>query len=220
MTYYRDWPKDLDNQNTTYKSQGVHKNRDTTAKMQLEPMDRDGFTDSQKQAAMADAATPEIGDSRPQGMAPDEPVRAKKANKDISQEVTAKGHEATHAFTETVKAGGLKPPIPGSGTQASYGDGVPQGQGGGGMSIDAEFSYSGGEGGSGFSGSVGGFGFGGGGGGSGGGSGGGMSSAGAAQLGQDIAAMDDEIDQATEILFQDDTDVKGHFALGEKLQGR
>ena len=56
--------------------------------------------------------------------------------------------------------------------------------------------------------------------GGGGGGGGGMMSGLPQMIGQDTAAIDDEVDQATEALFQDDTVRMSHQRMGEKLQGR
>ncbi len=213
---YMDWTDDMDPPDTTYRSGGVHKNRDSAAKMKVDPMDRNGVTDSEKARSMAKQAA--VSQSNQDSKAvtdrigPNEPVMSAPArkNKDIAQELQKSGGKATQEAAARIDAGQYLPPTPGGGTQASYGDGEPAG--GGGTNINVNMSYEGGEGGGGFS-------MGGGGEGSGGGMGG-MQQAGAAQLGQDIAAMDDTRDQAHEAMFQDDTDIEAMQAIAEAQQGR
>lgn len=204
MKHYNNWRNN--DQGTTYKSQGVHKNRDATAKMAVDPIDRQGISDSTKAAnekAMREAAAATVEQTAGK-IAPNEPVITRR-NKDTTQELHKQAGKATQAAAARVDAGQYLPPLPGSGTQASYGDGAPSG--GGGSSVNVNVSYEGG-------------GEGGGQGGGGMSMGGDMQSAGAAQLGKDIAAMDDTIDQATEALFQDDTDIETMQAIAEAEQGR
>ena len=232
MTYYNDWPDPDDQPSTTYKSQGVHKNRDTTSKMEVEAFDREGITDSARSAneaaaqeAIAQQTAMNASSMRQQqAIEPGELVVAR-GNKDATQEIAKAGGKATQKAAARIDAGQYLPPVPGGGTQASYGDGEPAGGGGGG-SIDVNVNMEGmgdmggGEGG-GMS-SMGGGGGGGGGGmsGGGGGGGGGMGSGWQAQMGKDIASMDDTRDQAHEALFQDDTDIESMQAIAENLQGR
>lgn len=213
------WPKNLDSeQSTTYKSQGVHKNRDSTAKMQLEAKDREGRTDAEIAAEQTAAnMTPEK--VQPKSIGVDEPVKIAKAEKDITQEQQKAVNKTSAANVSSVTPGGWRLPYPGMGDRSSFGDGPPTGSnnlnqedkykmaasimesdsGGGGQMGGMMGGMSGGGGGSGAQGAVG---------------------AMSGQIGNDIAAMDDEIDQATEALFQDDSVGEAHRALGEKLQGR
>lgn len=220
---------DEDEPDTTYRSQGLHTNRDSSAKMELQALDRQGApleSSALDTALEADTSsimdqpaptpgmvTPDTGDA--EGIGVDERAVLASGAKDPAQEHAKAVNKASASMISEVEPGQILPPVPGSGTQASYGDGLPQGSGGGGMNVNASFSYSGGEGGSGFS--MDGMSMGGGGGGSG---GGGMSTGAAVQLGQDIAAMDDTIDQAKEQMFQDDRVRIQMEQLAEREQGR
>ena len=232
---YQDLPLEDDEPDTSYKANGVHMNRPESAKMNVEATDRDGFTQADKQAQMEEAVAatePKDTDNMQKRIGVDERVYASKRDPSIAQQTNANVNRASASMISEVEPGQYLPPVPGSGTQASYGDGLPQGQGGGGgMNVDVDFSYSGGEGGQGFSmdgmsvmgmggGSMGGGGGGAGGASGGGGGGSGMSSAGAAQLGQDIAAMDDTMDQAEEKMFQDDRTADAMEAYMHRIQGR
>lgn len=207
MVYQR--PDEFE-QDTTYRSQGVHKNRDTTAKMSVDAIDRDGVSDSQKQeqAAAAAAAAPQnMEDSRTK-ITVDERIGSK-PQKDLGTEVRASGFKAEAKAGAAVEAPGYNPPSPGKGTRDSFGnEGTqqnPAAEGGGPMSGMSMGGMGGGD-------------YGGGGGGDGGG--GGMMSGLPEAIGSDTASIDDEIDRATNTLFYDDTDIEAHQALGEKLQGR
>lgn len=212
------WPKNLDTtQSTTYKSQGVHKNRDNTAKLQVEAKNRDGQTDAQMAEARRAAAS--ATEKNISNMGVDEKVGAvRKGSMGQEERITKAGHKGTHDFTETVEPGQFAWwPTPMQGTQASYGDGAAvQGNPQNSELYNAALSGA-------ASGAAQGYASGGGQGaasGAGQGAMGGAMGAMSGQLGQDIASKDDSIDQATEALFQDDSDVEGHFALAEKLQGR
>lgn len=214
------WPKSLDTeQSTTYKSKGVHKNRDSTAKMQLESKDREGRTDAEIAAEQTAANMTEK--VTPKNIGVDEPVKIAKHEKDVTQEQQKAVNKTSAANVSRVKAGGWRLPYPGMGDRSSFGDGPPAGNA---NNINQEEKYqmaasimeSNSGGGGQMSGMMGGMSGGGGGGSGAQGAVGAMSG----QIGNDIAAMDDEIDQATEALFQDDSVGEAHRALGEKLQGR
>ena len=114
MVYQR--PDEFE-QDTTYRSQGVHKNRDTTAKMSVDAIDRDGVSDSQKQeqAAAAAAAAPQnMEDSRTK-ITVDERIGSK-PQKDLGTEVRASGFKAEAKAGAAVEAPGYNPPSPGKGT--------------------------------------------------------------------------------------------------------
>lgn len=192
-------------ENTTYKSAGVHQNRDRSAKMQVEPMDREGITDSAKQANIAAAAEASANIKADQTIAVDEPMFAKTAQPDVAQKVMAQGQKAQHKATERVEAPGYKIPYPGMGNRSSFGnEGTQDNPTNTETEMDPMAMMGGGMGG---------------GGGEGGG-GGGMPAGMAEQIGSDTAAIDDEIDRANEQQFQDDTDMEAHFALNEAMQGR
>jgi hypothetical protein len=210
---FYNWPKDLDTQSATYKSEGVHKNRDSTAKMQVEAKNRDGQTDAELAAERTAAAMEKNIDSMPKGIGVDEPMKIAKGEKDVTQEQQKMVNKASAANISSVEPGHIAwYPTPMQGTQASYGDGAPKGSNAqkinqdeamsGLMSAGAEGYMSGGMSGAGSA--MGGAGM-------------GMISS---SIGQDIASKDDSVDQATEALFQDDSVGEAHRALGEKLQGR
>ena len=191
---------DDDEFDTTYRSQGVHQNRDTTAKMDVDPMDRNGVTNSEKQAIMDAAAAATADNMAPQTIMPNERPRPRP---DVATEVAQDVASASAANVSRVKAGSFKiGPTPGAGTQASYGDGSGSGMEEGEM---ADMAMAGAEGymSGGSSGMMSGM--------------GGMMSA---QIGQDIASKDDEIDQATEALFQDDTVADAMESYQHRVQGR
>jgi len=216
MAYYP--LPDQDMPDTTYRSQGVHKNRDSSAKMNIDATDREGFTDSQRaemRAAADEAAQPaEVAPEAPSAIMVDEPVI--KAQKDVSQEVLKSGHASSDKLAQRVEPGSYEIIAgPGSGRDSGWGkegtqsnpaqDTSMKDQGMGGMM------------GGGGMGMMGGMGGGGGGGGEG---GGGMMSGLPAQIGKDIASKDDSIDSANNEMFFDDTDIEAQQALGEKMQGR
>ena len=203
-------------QDTTYRSQGVHKNRDATAKMEVDAIDRDGVSDSQKQDqrdAAAAATSKNMEDNRTK-IAVDERIGSK-PQKDLGTEVRASGFKAEAKAGARVEPGMYQMVAgPGSGRDSGWGKEGTQSNPASDTSMkdDPMGGMMGGMGGGG--GSMGG------GGGEGGGEGGGMMSGLPAQIGKDLASKDDEIDRANNELFYDDTDIEGHQRLGERLQGR
>jgi hypothetical protein len=214
MAYYP--LPDQDIPDTTYRSQGVHKNRDSSAKMSIDATDREGFTDAQRaemRAAADEAAQPaEVAPEAPSAIMVDEPVI--KAQKDVSQETLKAGHASSDKLAQRVEPGRYELIAgPGSGRDSGWGKEGTQ-------SNPAQDTSMKDQGMGGMMGGMGGMMGGGGGGGGGGEGGGGMMSGLPAQIGKDIASKDDSIDRANNEMFLDDTDIEAHQALGEKLQGR
>jgi len=111
--------------NTDYRSQGVHKNRDTTAKTRVEAMDREGVTDAQKEEIRNQAAEATVAAAaeaaKPQNIAVDEPAMPA-AKKDTTTQVVKSGHKASDKTAQRVEPGKyeiLKGP--GSGYDSGWG---------------------------------------------------------------------------------------------------